>query len=90
MVRGSDTHYCSGNDIRVGDQVHCANWSGVVMFVLGTGSFASGYDPADWLHLGSGFMVEYGRVGLVFSEQADEDLVLVARAKPAAAAEEGA
>jgi hypothetical protein len=82
-VPGSDTHYCSGEDIRAGDVVRCAAWSGRVVFVLGTGSFAAGYTPADWSYLSRGFMVEYDQAGLVFADEADEDLELVARAGPA-------
>jgi hypothetical protein len=81
-VDGSDTRYCSGDAIRAGDRVRCADWTGVVVFVLGTGSFAPGYSPAVWSYLGPGFMVEYDQVGLVFSEDADEDLELVARPEP--------
>jgi hypothetical protein len=88
-VGGSDTHYCSGDDIRAGDRVRCAAWTGRVAFVLGTGSFAAGYSPADWSYLGRGFMVEYDQAGLVFAERADTDLVLVARAEPGAAADGG-
>ena len=75
----SDTCYCSGEEIRVGDQVRSADWTGVVVFVLSTGSFAAGYESAEWSYLGRGFMVEYDQVGLIFSEQADEDLELVSR-----------
>ena len=73
---GSDTHYCSGDDIRAGDRVRCADWTGRIVFVLSTGSFAPGYSPADWSYLGRGFMAEYDQAGLVFSERADEDLEL--------------
>ena len=86
---GSDTHYCWGEEIRAGDRVRCAGWSGVVVFVLGTGSFAPGYRPAEWSYLGRGFMVNYDEAGLVFSEQADEDLELVSRAEQSAAADGG-
>ncbi|MBX3399860.1 MAG: hypothetical protein KF873_14040 [Gemmataceae bacterium] len=82
-MQGTDTRYCSGDDIRAGDRVRCAGWTGRVAFVLGTGSFAAGYIPADWAYLGRGFMVEYDQAGLVFAEEADEDLELVARAVPA-------
>lgn len=78
-MNGSDTHYCSGEEIRVGDRVRCDGWTGVVVFVLGTGSFALGYSAADWSYLCRGFMVLYDQVGLVFSEEADEDLDLVER-----------
>ena len=82
MVEGTDTHYCSGDEIRAGDRVRCADWTGRVVFVLATGSFAPGYTSDDWSYLGRGFMVEYDQTGLVFEEQADEDLELVARAEP--------
>jgi hypothetical protein len=82
-VDGSDTRYCSGDEIRAGDRVRCAAWTGHVVFVLGTGSFAPGYSPTDWSHLGRGFMVEYDQAGLVFAEKSDIDLKLIARAVPA-------
>jgi hypothetical protein len=88
-VDGSDTRYCSGDDIRAGDRVRCGDWTGRVVFVLGTGSFALGFRPADWSYLGRGFMAEYDQAGLVFSEKADADLELVARAEPGAAADGG-
>ncbi len=80
-MQGSDTRYCSGDDIRAGDRVRFADWSGVVVFVLDSGSFAAEYSPADWSYLGRGFMVQYDQAGLVFSEWADVDLELVARAE---------
>ncbi len=86
-MEGSDTHYCSGDEIQAGDLVRSADWTGRVVFVLGTGSFSPGYSLADWSYLGRGFMAEYDQAGLVFSEQADEDLVLVARAEPSNAAD---
>jgi len=79
-MKGSDTHYGSGEEIRAGDRVRCFDWTGVVVFVLGTGSFAADHSPADWSYLGRGFMVQYDQAGLVFNETADEDLELVARA----------
>lgn len=76
---GSDTHYTSGEPIRVGDRVEHGPWTGVVVFVLGTGDFAPGYDLQHWAYLGRGFMIEYDKAGLVFSDEADEE-VLLARA----------
>ena len=86
MADGTDSRYCSGDDIRAGDRVRCAGWTGRILFVLGTGSFAPGYRPADWSHLGRGFMAEYDQAGLVFAERADADLELVARAEGAGGA----
>ncbi len=80
-MQGTDTRYCTGDEIRAGDRVRCAAWTGRVVFVLASGSFAPGYTSADWSYLGRGFMVEYDQVGLVFDERADEDLELVERAE---------
>src|SRR5689334_5242591 len=78
----SVTRYHSGDDVQAGDRVRYGTWTGRVVFVLGNGSFAPGYNPTAWSYLGRGFMVEYDQAGLVFAEQADEDLVLVARDTP--------
>ena len=78
---GSATHYFSGEEIRAGDRVRCAEWTGEIVFVLGTGSFADGFIEADWSYLGRGFMANYEQVGWVFTEQSDADLILVARAE---------
>lgn len=74
-----DTHYPSGEPIRAGDRVRGDGGTGVVGFVLGTGDFAPGYDPAEWAYLGRGFMTNYEQAGLVFAESAD-DVVLLGRA----------
>ncbi len=72
-----DSHYVSGEEIRVGDHVACGDWRGVVKFVLASQSFAEGFDPSHWSYLGRGFMVEYDQAGLVFSDEADEDVTLL-------------
>ena len=77
----SDTHYCSGDEIQVGDRVTCAAWTGVFVFVLGTESFADGYTSEGWSYLGRGIMIQYDQAGMVFSEEAVEDLVVVARSQ---------
>jgi len=82
MDSGSlDSHYVCGEEIRVGDRVACSEWRGVVKFVLATGSFSEGFDAREWAYLGRGFMVEYDKAGLVFSNEADEDVRLLERAK---------
>jgi hypothetical protein len=78
-VEYSATHYLSGEAILAGDRVQCAPWTGVVVFCIGNNSFAEEFDPENWSYLGRGFMIEYIEAGLVFSEWADEDLVLIER-----------
>ena len=75
----SNTHYLSGEMILAGDRVRCAAWTGVVMFCNGNNSYAAEYDREYWRSEGPGFMIEYEEAGLVFSEWANEDLVLVER-----------
>jgi hypothetical protein len=77
-----ESFYLTGEEIRVGDHVACADWRGIVRFVLATDSFAPGFAAEDWAYLGHGFMVEYDNAGLVFAETADHDLVFVRRAEP--------
>lgn len=79
-VGGSDTHYASGEEICAGDKVRCGDWTGVVVVVLTDGSATTGFDSAEWSYLGRGFLVEYVHAGLVFSNTAEPDLTLVARA----------
>jgi hypothetical protein len=78
-VEYSDTHYQSGEAIFAGDRVRDAAWTGVVLFCNGNNSYAAEYDCEYWRSQGPGFMIEYEEVGLVFSEWAREELVLVER-----------
>ena len=70
-----DTHYATGEPIRIGDRVSVGDWIGVVVFVIGTNQYAEGFD-SDWAYLGRGFMVDYDKAGLVFAEEADEEVLL--------------
>jgi hypothetical protein len=80
-MAGSDTHYTTGEEIRAGDQVRWADGFGTVVFVIGNGSFAEGYQVADWAYLGRGIMVNSDQAGFVFHPTADEDLTFVCRAE---------
>jgi hypothetical protein len=74
-----DTHYLSGDEIRAGDHVEYADSPGQVVFVLGTRSFAPGFAEEDWSYLKRGFMLDVQGMGLLFQEEADEDLTLIKR-----------
>lgn len=65
-MEGSDTHYCSGEEIRAGDLVKSADWTGRIVFVLGNGSFAPRYSPADWSYLGGGLWPSMTKPGWSF------------------------
>ena len=70
-----DTHYATGEPIRIGDRVSVGDWIGVVVFVIGTGQYAEGFD-AGWAYLGRGFMIDYDKAGLVFADEAGEEVLL--------------
>ena len=76
----SDTHYITGEEIRIGDIVEVAGARGTVAFVVKTGQYSDKFPKAVWDYLGEGFMVESQKYGLVHHPHADEDFVLVQRA----------
>jgi hypothetical protein len=75
----SDTHYCSGEDIRVGDRIMHGPWRAEVVFVLASHSFSEGFREEDWSFLGKGFMINSEAMGLMHCETADEDTTLIGR-----------
>ena len=79
---GSDTHYYSGDEVRVGDRATTGAWHGFVVFVLASGSFDPRFRPADWSYLGRGFMVQFDEVRSVFYRRAEPDLFLASVAEP--------
>ena len=70
-----DTHYATGEPIRIGYRVSVGDGIGVVVFVIGTNQYAEGFD-SDWAYLGRGFMIDYDKWGLCFSEEAGEQVLL--------------
>ena len=79
MSSGGPT-YTTGEAIRTCDRISYAGRLGRVVFVIDTRSYSAEYPGEQWSYLERGFMVDAEGYGLVFHEEADEDLILIARA----------
>jgi hypothetical protein len=76
--------YVDGQEVMIGDRVVLANCStGEVVFCIDRGEFSVAYPESEWKYLGSGAMIKSDRFGLVHYSEADDDLVLIARAQTA-------
>ena len=72
--------YLTDETIEAGDRVRLGAWPGVIEFVLDTGP----QPPCtDWFktEYEHGFMLSTAETGPIFQQDADEDLIFVARAK---------
>ena len=74
--------YADGNEAQVGDHVAIdVKHKGVVVADIDNGRFAAGHPKAQWMHLGSGILVDTDFGGLVhYQNGTDEHIVLVKRA----------
>ncbi|MDB4637925.1 hypothetical protein OAF24_03410 [bacterium] len=73
-------HYRTGEEIRPGDKIRLAGYSGIVRFVLELPGVPAGWEQSEeWLGTEKGFMLEVESMGLVFNDESDEDLDFVAR-----------
>jgi hypothetical protein len=75
-------HYRTGEEIRPGDRILWAGTPGTVFFVLGLPGVPTEWaSPEDWLGnpTTEGFMLEVDGMGLVFEEDANEDLDFLGR-----------
>ncbi len=72
--------YATGEAIRIGDRITYAGRPGRVVFVIDTRSYSAEYPEEQWAYLERGFMITAEGFDLLFQEEADEDLVLIARA----------
>jgi len=71
--------YKDGNEIRTGDRVTWAGHPASVVAVIDTQSYSPMFPETEWSHLGAGFMLDVEGVGLVYEEEAHEDLQLIGR-----------
>jgi hypothetical protein len=52
-------------------------WNGVVVFNSTIGDYSKEFPKEHWEYLGSGYMINYKEVGLVFSKEVDDEEILV-------------
>lgn len=76
--------YIDGQEVMIGDRLALPDGSmGEVVFCIDRGEFSFAYPKAEWEYLGSGAMIRSDSFGLIHYSEADDDLVLIARAKAA-------
>ena len=76
------THYVTGEEIHVGDEVLYDEVPARVHFVIGRGEFAGGFaEQKEWFReeYGKGVMIESESMGFLMFDEADEDLEFVRR-----------
>ena len=73
-------NYYSGDKIRINDKVVADDSEGAVVCVFEDEQFSENY-PKGWGNLKEGVLVRTEKWGLVHYLRADEDLILVERAK---------
>jgi hypothetical protein len=76
--------YASGEEPRVGDEVHLGLGEGpkakVIVVVGGPNSGAKeGFTVEEWEYLGPGILVDAEGMGLVYEEDPDEETILIKR-----------
>ncbi len=73
--------YADGRSVLLGDKVDLgAGVTGVVVAVIDSNEFASGYKPEEWAYLLVGALVESEEAGLTHYKMCDDDFVLIERA----------
>lgn len=72
--------YFDGQDVRLGDRVRLRDDDGgLVVCLIDTGEFTPEFPAAQWAYLQTGFVAQFPKFGVIHYEEAEEDLVLVAR-----------
>lgn len=72
-------NYCSGEPVRVYDQVVLGQSRGVVVFSIDDGVYAPEFPADDWAYLEVGVMIDFPDLGLIHFTQPDPDLRLLSR-----------
>ena len=73
--------YSSGQEVRLGDKVKLGDDSdGVVVCSIDKDEYSSGFPRAQWEYLVRGVLVKFPKFGVIYYEQAEPDLELLARA----------
>jgi hypothetical protein len=76
--------YPTGETIRVGDKLQpWEGCTGVVVASMDTDEYSQEYPREHWAYLKTGIMIDTTELGLVYYNEADEDLLLL---EPAATA----
>ncbi|MBR0968507.1 hypothetical protein JQ554_30515 [Bradyrhizobium diazoefficiens] len=72
--------YSGGQDVRLGDRVRLGDDDGgVVVCSIDTDEYSAAAPKAEWSYLKKGVVIKFPKFGLIHYEQAEPDLVLIAR-----------
>ncbi|MCP4329215.1 MAG: hypothetical protein GY791_12345 [Alphaproteobacteria bacterium] len=75
--------YSDGEEIRLGDRVEVWHGNrGVVVCDIDLSNYTKEYPEADWSYLKTGVLIETEKGGLLYLDEADEDLRLLERSRP--------
>ncbi|MGF1528204.1 MAG: hypothetical protein ACFCBW_15605 [Candidatus Competibacterales bacterium] len=74
--------YPNGDLAHIGDRVRLGNEEGIVVCSIDTEEYSEEHPKEQWSYLGKGVMVEFRKFGLIHYEEPENDLRLIARAKP--------
>lgn len=72
-------NYSDGQQVRLNDQAGFNGEVGVVVCSMDTDEYTDAYPRKDWEYLKLGVMVDFPESGLVYFDEADADLRLIAR-----------
>jgi len=75
--------YSDGQEVKLGDLVRLgSDDGGVVVALIDSGEYSDGHPAGEWEYLKKGVMINFPQFGLIHYEEAEDDLQLIARAKP--------
>lgn len=72
-------NYADGQQVKVGDRLRFDDDEGVVVCSIDTDEYSEAFPKKDWGYLGRGVMACFPKSGLIYFEETDLDLHLVAR-----------
>jgi hypothetical protein len=74
--------YPDGTEARLGDKLRYSDGSiGIIVCSIDTDEYSASYPKDQWSYLKKGIMVESKKMGLVYHEEPDNDMVLIESAK---------
>ncbi len=74
--------YPDGQEVKLGDKVKLGQDDGVVVCSIDNAEYSNDYSKEQWGYLKNGVMINFPSYGLIYYEEPESDLQLIARAQP--------
>ena len=74
--------YPDGQEVKLGDKVKLGQDDGVVVCSIDNDEYSDDYSKEQWGYLKKGVMINFPSYGLIYYEEPESDLQLIARAQP--------